>query len=909
MRIPRHKTPTTRAALAATASHNSRWFAALVAGATVLGAPLALAVDNLWTGAVDNDWNKAGNWSLNRVPTNENGAPEGDTFDDAVVNSLTNFPVIVADIAATPRDIIVGLNSGNTGRVDHRSGVAQNGGGNWSFVGRAGGTGTYNLADTSTTGGTTTNFGTGSGSLTIGGRLYIGGNEVAEGGNGTLNINTTGSLSMGSDFAVGASNSVGVVNMDAGTLNTNAWSFIGKREAFDGGVGTLNLSGGTINHLGSRTFVGVGNATGSFNISGGTYNALNAGDGNTQFVVGSNNLAAANPSTLTMTGGTINAARLFTIGGTEGFGGDGNAAFINSGKGTATINGANALLNVTGEFWVSQGAGSTGILNLSAGAITVDNWIAVGRNGGNGTVNMSGGSITKTGGGNFIVADNGTAVFNQTGGDITINNDFWVGQSGGGNGIHTISAGTLKMSNWLAVGRGGTGVLNIEGGTVTKDGGGGVSIGNFENANGTVNVSGGVFDVQTGDLFAGEGGNGSGTLTITGGEVIAPIVRVGTNNTVTGNLNLDGGTLRTGLISGAGAGNSSVDFNGTQIVATANAADFIAAFDSADVEAGGLKIETAGTTVGISQSLTDGGGGGGVVKSGTGRLDINSYNTYTGPTLVNEGTLGGSGVLIDSAVTVAAGADLRPGAPTGTLVAKSVNFSGASTLTIESSEAGAGSLEVTGDLNLANASLVFEGDFTARSYVIATYGSLTGTVTPAPTLPSGYSISYNFEGNKIAISRPATAYDTFIEAAFPDANGDPAILAPTSDPDGDGTANSLEFALGGNPADPADGPKVFSLRADSGDTGTEPELLLTIAVRAGTPAFGGSPSPTATSGGVTYTVQGSTDLADFTTGVSVVSPVTTGLDPAPAGYEYRTFSLSGSNGLPSRGFLRVQVTP
>jgi hypothetical protein len=271
--------------------------------------------------------------------------------------------------------------------------------------------------------------------------------------------------------------------------------------------------------------------------------------------------------------------------------------------------------------------------------------------------------------------------------------------------------------------------------------------------------------------------------------------------------------------------------------------------------------------------------------------------------------LGGTGV-ITAPVTVEAGADLSPGAPTGVLTVDSVNFSGAGTLTIQADASGAGRLEVTNNLNLTNASLVLDGDFTSRVYIIATYDTRTGTFSPAPVLPAGYTaINYTFEGNKIAITRPATAYDTFIEAAFPDADHNPAILAPTADPDGDGTANSLEFALGGNPADPADGPKVFSLRADSGDTGTEPELLLTIAVRTGTPAFGGSPSPTATSGGVTYTVQGSTDLADFTTGVSVVSPVTTGLDPAPTGYEYRTFSLSGSNGLPSRGFLRVQVTP
>jgi hypothetical protein len=102
---------------------------------------------------------------------------------------------------------------------------------------------------------------------------------------------------------------------------------------------------------------------------------------------------------------------------------------------------------------------------------------------------------------------------------------------------------------------------------------------------------------------------------------------------------------------------------------------------------------------------------------------------------------------------------------------------------------------------------------------------------------------------------------------------------------------------------------VYNLTADSSDAGTANELLLTIAVLNGTPVFAGSPSPTASTQGYTYTVQGSTNLATFTTPVNVVTPVTTGLPAAPTGYTYRTFSLSGSDGLPGRGFLRVDVTP
>ena len=74
------------------------------------------------------------------------------------------------------------------------------------------------------------------------------------------------------------------------------------------------------------------------------------------------------------------------------------------------------------------------------------------------------------------------------------------------------------------------------------------------------------------------------------------------------------------------------------------------------------------------------------------------------------------------------------------------------------------------------------------------------------------------------------------------------------------------------------------------------------------PAFTGSPLA-ASVDGVTYTIQGSTNLSDFTTTVLPVDPVVPGtLPPAGTGYSYRSFILDGSNGLPAKGFLRARVT-
>ena len=91
--------------------------------------------------------------------------------------------------------------------------------------------------------------------------------------------------------------------------------------------------------------------------------------------------------------------------------------------------------------------------------------------------------------------------------------------------------------------------------------------------------------------------------------------------------------------------------------------------------------------------------------------------------------------------------------------------------------------------------------------------------------------------------------------------------------------------------------------------GSSNRLLLTIAVMAGTPAFAGSPAPSATTNSLIYYVEGGLTLDNFTSPVSVVVPaVTTGLPAAPSGYEYRSFALDAAAGLPASGFLRVRIT-
>ena len=137
-----------------------------------------------------------------------------------------------------------------------------------------------------------------------------------------------------------------------------------------------------------------------------------------------------------------------------------------------------------------------------------------------------------------------------------------------------------------------------------------------------------------------------------------------------------------------------------------------------------------------------------------------------------------------------------------------------------------------------------------------------------------------------------------------------ADASPGGDPDNDGVTNITEFAFNGDPLSAANKGRIFALKADANDDG-KLELVLTVAVRKSAVfAAGSATSPTAE--GISYAIEGSTNLTDFS--AAAVTPMETAfIDPGVAladstNYEYRSFSLNGSSGLPDKGFLRTAVS-
>ena len=533
-----------------------------------------------------------------------------------------------------------------------------------------------------------------------------------------------------------------------------------------------------------------------------------------------------------------------------------NGLANNASKTHVTLNNTNWTNN--GLTYLAESTGSTATMTLSGNSqYVINNNILVARFGtAQAVLTLTGTSSVTKSAGYCSIGNEGTAVMNvQNSASFNApNNDFNIGDVGASTGtLNLMDSGTVSVVNaYIGKNINTHGTLNQTGGVFLS--GTFISIGRYQGGTGTVNASAGTLTATT-TLTVGEAG--TGTLNISGSAIVTvngAATYVAGTNTGNGTLNLNGGTLITKQVIDAG-GNSLVNFNGGILKAAAGANPaFLSGLDSVNILSGGAVIDTNGQSLAVAQNLS---GSGGLTKSGAGVLTLSGTNTYTGPTTVNGGTLSVSSAYFANAatITIASGAVLN--------------------LTH-------GLTDQVGGLKIGNITLPV--------------GIYDATTHPGVITGSG----------KLQVIITASAYDTWI-AGFPSIA--PADRGPAADPDHDGSLNMVEFALGGAPDSGSSRPGIYTILADSnGDT--LKELLMTIAVRSGTPAFTGSPSPSASQDGVTYTIEGSTTLGSFTgtvTPVSLVAPPAPNAAP-PGGYEYRTFSLGGSNGLPAGGFLRVKIT-
>jgi autotransporter-associated beta strand protein len=208
-----------------------------------------------------------------------------------------------------------------------------------------------------------------------------------------------------------------------------------------------------------------------------------------------------------------------------------------------------------------------------------------------------------------------------------------------------VAGGTLAVSNnVLSVGYGdntAVGTLTVNSGTVLHSGSG----------------AGGGFAAVPNSIDVGAQG-ATGTLTVNGGQVLNgwPLY-LGDGAGANGTLQLNGGLVQASqVLPNASPASSTVYFNGGTLQATTNSDDFMQSI--ALVQSGGAILDDGGFAVSIaSQSFQEDSSsvGGGLIKKGAGTVYFDSGNSYTGTTVVTNGTLAGVGSVSGTMVVAPAG--------------------------------------------------------------------------------------------------------------------------------------------------------------------------------------------------------------------------------------------------------------
>jgi len=516
---------------------------------------------------------------------------------------------------------------------------------------------------------------------------------------------------------------------------------------------------GAITNNGSLQFWQSDSLTDSFVISG-TGSLSQSGSGTTV-------LSGAN----TYAGGTTNSAGTLSVGSSSALGTgtltmNGGTLGVTGGGGWTLTNAvtlsANSLADTGGgNLTLSGTVSGTGSLNngwnnntltLSGTYAATGDLFAV-----QGRINFSG---TQTGGGNLDVQNN--AIINNTG-TLNVTNAGKQLKVGGWGGTTTMAVfnnntnGVVNQSGSASfcIGKGGPGTYNNSGGTTTVSNTSLLSIGlegnrgDLTSGTNTLNVNAGTFTVTAAVPFIYLGGTGANT----------------TNSA--GVINLNGGTFATATRiskwqgTNSGTGNSAtVNFNGGTLRGTANNLTLLGTdLTAVNIRTNGATVDVgAGLTNTISANLLDGGGNGGLTKTGAGVLILSGNNTYTGTTTLSGGTLS---IGNNSSST----------------------FAGSSTITISSGA----------QLNLPNAVTNIVGTLIlgSQTYTSGTFNSSNsgGFITGSGTIQVGAAV----------------------EPSYSDWASENALTGTSADDyDGDGVSNGLEYVLGGdkNTNDSGKMPKV-----------------------------------------------------------------------------------------------------
>ena len=607
---------------------------------TGLGSLVVLHPD-VWTGAQSSEWSTrtlspAKNWTTAGVPTDY---VEGDpvAFDD----TLTGTSTVNISVANVLPSSVTFSNTKTNYTLEGTAGIA----------GAAGltktGTGTVTLANPNSYTGVTTvsagileadnNSALGTGLLTMSGGILS--NNVSSTLTNNVSLSSATIIGVGTNQTLvlgGLITNSGVLTMSGpGTLilnNSNTYSgstivsagtltLSGNRTAAAGAItvtsGTLNLQNGNFS-LGGKTLTLANSATGIVNQSSGSISFASG----TQLLVGN----GSGNGTYNLSGGTLTGAASTTRGVILGVNTGTKGTFNLSGSGTLNLGGANlqiarsensAATNVTGTFNQSGGAATIGYLGI----------------GGNSAAN----NATNTG------------YLTLTGGSFTATN--WQGLSGGNGSSSTITIGGTAQVTLPAFpttrGTGAKAYLILNGGTLIPAAASAsyMPAGTFTTAllttNGANFSMGTGTNITVGQVLGDYASTNLGTLTKSGGGTLT----LTNANTYSGNTTISAGTLALG---------SSGSLNNSKTISVASGAAFdVSAVTGGYSLPGGNTLTGNGTvngnvTVSSVGILSPGTNGVGTLTM-NGNLTLNSGSTNT--FVVNGSTLANTRVALGAAVS------------------------------------------------------------------------------------------------------------------------------------------------------------------------------------------------------------------------------------------------------------------
>lgn len=751
---------------------------------TLAGLPSISRADATWVGGTSQDWNTGANWSVN--------PPSGNFFINT--NAAGVYPILSANSAFSPVDIIIGDGAGVSGRLDQTAGSLATGSGNWLMVGRnnTNGTAIYNITGGAVTAGAihiarTTATGAATGTVNItNATVNTTGSVVVQDANnidctdqGILNVGAGGIVNSENDLVIGFAgnaSSFGSVNIAAGAIvnvatTTTRWVIVNE---WDHVQGMLNINGGTLNlnaNTALRFSTGNNDGPSVVNLNSGAITSWSGNQTGTGAGVVDLNWggpASAN-NTFNLNGGTLTINQVITAN-------DNATAAFNFNGGTLKASGSTAnFVQLGGSTQTANVMDGGAIIDSAGFDVGIPQILQAGGTGiggltktGNGTLTLSGG-YTYTG---PTAVRRGTLVLDaaqasSSSSMLTVSNAVLTISANNGNS--SIYAGGVSLA--------GTNVLNFNFGTATTPFARAIDASGYSVSNaGTniVNITGPLLMV------------GQYPLIYTGGSVPTNNFKLGPLPTGMAAVLTNSGSSLDLLITAAGQSltwygadslgsplttwdiNTSSNWNfgnAKYLQYAGNSYGDNVTFDD-NVYSGNtsinLGVRVVPSTVLFSSfsqaySITGAGGIDGavaVVVTNTGSVFLGTSNNYTGGTIIGGGTLS---ITNDSAlgtntsgVTLVGGAlQFNASAASSRALAVAANSSigvaAASTLQFSGTVAGSGNIIKSGDgiLNLATPNAisvvarVSAGAINLSNADAVTNGSVGSDIVNGVTFSSG----------------------------------------------------------------------------------------------------------------------------------------------------------------------------